>query len=45
MEVFGTDEEALILVVTSNRTKEKLEIKKAYEAKYKKNLLDDLKSN
>ena len=36
MEVFGTDEEALILVVTSNKTKERLKIKKAYEEKYKK---------
>ena len=44
MEGFGTDEEALILVVTSNKTKERLKIKKAYEEKYKKNLIDDLKS-
>jgi len=32
MEGFETDEEALILVVTSNKTKERLEIKKAHEA-------------
>ena len=36
MEGFVTDKEALILVVTSNKTKERLEIKKAYKAKYKK---------
>lgn len=44
MEGFGTDEEHLILVVTSNKTQERLKIKKAYEEKYKKNLIDDLKS-
>ena len=44
MEGFGTDEEHLILIVTSNKTKERLKIKKAYEEKYKKNLIDDLKS-
>ena len=44
MKGFGTDEEALILVVTSNKTQERLKIKKAYEEKFKKNLIDDLKS-
>ena len=44
MEGFGTDEEHLILVVTSNKTQERLKIKKAYEEKCKKNLIDDLKS-
>ena len=44
MEGFGTDEENLILVVTSNKTQERLKIKKAYEEKYKKNLIDDLKT-
>ena len=44
MEGFGTDEEHLILAVTSNKTQERLKIKKAYEEKYKKNLIDDLKS-
>ena len=40
MEGFGTDEEHLIL----DKTQERLKIKKAYEEKYKKNLIDDLKS-
>ena len=44
MEGFGTNEEALILIATSNKTQERLKIKKAYEEKYKKNLIDDLKS-
>lgn len=44
MEGFGTDEEHLILIVTSNKTQERLKIKKAYEKKYNKNLIDDLKS-
>ena len=44
MEGFGTDEEALILTVTSHRTKDRLKIKKAYQEKYQKDLIEDLKS-
>ena len=34
MEGFGTDEEKLILTVTSHKTQERLKIKKIYEEKY-----------
>ena len=44
MEGFGTDEEKLILTVTSHKTQERLKIKKIYEEKYNKKLIDDLKS-
>jgi len=44
MEGFGTDEEALIVVVTSHKTQERLKIKKAYQEKYDRDLIDDLKS-
>ena len=44
MEGFGTDEEALIRTVTAYKTQDRLKIKKAYEEKYQKNLIDDLKS-
>ena len=44
MEGFGTDEDALIKTVTSHKTKERLKIRQAYEEKYNKKLLEDLKS-
>ena len=44
MEGFGTDEESLIKIVTSYNTKERLKIKKAYQEKYQKDLIEDLKS-
>ena len=44
MEGFGTNEEALILTVTSHGTKDRLKIKKAYKDKYQNDLIDDLKS-
>ena len=44
MESFGTDEESLILTVTSHNTRERLKIKEAYREKYQKDLIEDLKS-
>lgn len=44
MEGFGTDEDALIKTVISHNTRERLKIKKTYEEKYQRNLIDDLKS-
>ena len=44
MEGFGTDEDALIRTVTSHKTKDRLKIKKAYQEKYQKDLIEDLKS-
>ena len=44
MEGFGTDEESLILIVTSHNVKDRLKIKKAYKEKYQKELIEDLKS-
>jgi len=44
MEGFGTDEESLIRTVTDYKTLERLKIKKAYQEKYNKDLLEDLKS-
>ena len=44
MEGFGTDEESLILTVTSHNTRERLKIKEAYREKYQKDLIEDLKS-
>ena len=44
MEGFGTDEESLIRTVTAHKTKERLKIKKAYQEKYNKDLIEDLKS-
>ena len=44
MEGFGTDEEALIRTVTSHKTQERLKIKTAYQEKYQKDLIEDLKS-
>ena len=45
MEGFGTDEESLIKTVTSHNTKERLKIKKAYQEKYQKDIIEDLKSD
>ena len=44
MEGFGTDEESLIRTVTAHKTQERLKIKKAYQEKYNKDLIEDLKS-
>ena len=44
MKGFGTDENKLILTVTSHKTQERLKIKKIYQEKYKTDLIDDLKS-
>ena len=41
MEGFGTDEENLILIVTSNKTQERLKIKKAYEEKNLEKKVDE----
>ena len=37
MEGFGTDEEALIKVVISHKTNERLQKKEAYDKEYSKN--------
>lgn len=44
MEGFGTDEESLIRTVTAHKTQDRLKIKKAYQEKYQKDLIEDLKS-
>ena len=44
MEGFGTDEESLIRTVTAHKTQDRLKIKKAYQEKYNKDLIEDLKS-
>ena len=44
MEGFGTDEESLIRTVTAHKTRDRLKIKKAYQEKYNKDLIEDLKS-
>lgn len=44
MEGFGTNEELLIRTVTAHKTQERLKIKKAYQEKYNKDLIEDLKS-
>ena len=44
MKGFGTDEKALIKAVTSHKTKDRLKIKQAYQEKYQKDLIEDLKS-
>jgi len=44
MEGFGTNEELLIRTVTAHKTQDRLKIKKAYQEKYNKDLIEDLKS-
>ena len=44
MEGFGTDEESLIRTVTAHKARDRLKIKKAYQEKYNKDLIEDLKS-
>ena len=44
MEGFWTDEESLIHTVTAHKTQDCLKIKKAYQEKYQKDLIEDLNS-
>ena len=44
MEGFGTDEKSLILTVTAHKTRDHPKIKKSYQEKYNKDLIEDLKS-
>ena len=44
MEGFGTDEESLIRTVTAHKSRDRVKIKKAYQEKYNKDLIEDLKS-
>ena len=44
MEGFSTDEESLIHTVTTHKTRDSLKIKKSYQEKYNKDLIEDLKS-